>query len=106
MYALVEILGKQYKAEKGKTIKIDKLDKNQGDKIEFETVLLIAGDGQYHVGAPYLKGARVKATVGEGVKGKKVVIYKYKKRKSYRRKRGFRGQYTNITVDDIVNAGK
>jgi large subunit ribosomal protein L21 len=102
MYALVEILGKQYKAEKGKTLKIDKLGKNLGDKVEFETILMLNDDGKVNVGTPYLKGARVKATVGDQVKGKKVIIYKYKKRKSYRRKRGFRGQYTNITVDDIT----
>jgi large subunit ribosomal protein L21 len=106
MYALVEILGKQYKAEKGKTIKVDKIGKNHGDKIEFDTILLLSDNGKVDVGAPYLPGARVKATVGEQVKGKKVVIYKYKKRKSYRRKRGFRGQYTNITVDEIIAAGK
>ncbi len=105
MYALVEILGKQYKAEKGKTLKIDKLEKNQGDKVEFDTILMLSDDGKVNVGAPYLKGARIKATVGDQVKGKKVIIYKYKKRKSYRRKRGFRGQYTNITVDDIIAAG-
>ena len=105
MYALVEILGKQYKAEKGKTLRIDKLEKNQGDKVEFDTILMVSDSGKVNVGTPYLKGARLTATVADQVKGKKVLIYKYKKRKSYRRKRGFRGQYTNITVDDIIAAG-
>jgi large subunit ribosomal protein L21 len=102
MYALVEILGKQYKAEKGKTLRVDKLENNLGDKVEFESILLLNDEGKIDIGAPYVKGARIKATVGDMVKGKKVVIYKYKKRKNYRRKRGFRGQYTKITVDDIV----
>jgi large subunit ribosomal protein L21 len=102
MYALVEILGKQYKAEKGKTLTIDKMEKNQGDKIEFDTVLLLNKDGSINIGTPYLKGASVKATVGEQVRGDKIIIYKYKRRKNYRRKRGFRGQYTTITVDEIV----
>jgi large subunit ribosomal protein L21 len=105
MYALVEILGKQYKAEKGKTLTIDKLEKNQGDQVEFESILLVNDEGKINVGSPYLKGARVKATVGDQVKGKKVIIYKYKRRKSYRRKRGFRGQYTKITVDEIIGSG-
>ncbi len=102
MYALVEILGKQYKAEKGKTLTIDRMEKNQGDKVEFDSVLLLNKDGDVNIGAPYLKGASVKATVAGQVRGDKVVIYKYKKRKNYRRTRGFRGQYTTITVDDIT----
>ncbi len=102
MYALVEILGKQYKAEKGKTLTVDRLEKNEGDKIDFDSVLLLNKDGAVDIGTPYLKGASVKATVAGQKKGDKVIIYKYKKRKNYRRKRGFRGQYTNITVDDIV----
>jgi large subunit ribosomal protein L21 len=104
MYALVEILGKQYKAEKGKTLRVDKMDKNQGDKVEFETVLLLNNDGAVDIGTPYLKGPRVKATVADQVRGDKIIVYKYKKRKNYRRKRGFRGRYTTITVDDIVGA--
>ena len=106
MYALVEILGKQYKAEKGKMLKINKLEKNKGDTIEFESILLLNNDGKINIGAPYLKGALVKATVEEHGKGKKVVIYKYKKRKNYRRKRGFRAQFTSIKVDDIITTGK
>jgi large subunit ribosomal protein L21 len=106
MYALVEILGKQYKAEKGKPLTIDKLEKNKGDSVEFDTVLLVSDEGKINIGAPFLKGARVKATVTDQKKGKKIIIYKYKKRKNYRRKRGFRGQYTMIKVDDIIAAGK
>ena len=106
MYALVEILGKQYKAEKGKTLVIDKLEKKEGDKIEFDSVLLVSDEGKIAVGSPYCKGTKIKATVGEHGKGKKVIVYKFKKRKDYRRKRGFRAHYTAIKIDDIVTSGR
>jgi large subunit ribosomal protein L21 len=106
MYALVEILGKQYKAEKGKTLTIDRLEKEKGEKVVFDSVLLLSDEGNIKIGSPFIKGTRVKATIEDHGKAKKVVIYKYKKRKNYRRKRGFRASFTKIKVDDITASGK
>ncbi|MCF7928358.1 MAG: 50S ribosomal protein L21 [Spirochaetales bacterium] len=102
MYALVEIKGKQYKAEKGKTLKVDRLENQSGDNVEFDSVMLLRKDDDVSVGTPYVKGVSVKATVGDTLKDEKIIVYKYKKRKGYRRKQGHRQQYTMLTVDDIV----
>lgn len=103
MYALVEILGKQYKAEKGSLLKVDKMDKEAGDKVEFESVLMVSGD-KVKVGAPYVKGAKVVVTVKDQVKDSKVVVFKFKRRKGYQRKQGHRQNYTFVQVDEIIGA--
>ena len=104
MYALVEIKGKQYKAEKGAVLVVDKFDKEAGDKVEFDSVLLISGEGEPKVGSPYVEGAKVTAVVKSNVKDKKVVVFKFKRRKSYRRTQGHRQNYTLLTVEDILGA--
>ena len=106
MYALVEIKGKQYKAEKGTLLKIDKLNKNKGDKVEFDSVLLISDNGKIKIGTPFLKGAKVKAEIEDHGKDKKILVFKYKKRKRYRRTRGHRSQFTTIRVNNILTQGK
>ncbi len=103
MYALVEILGKQYKAEKGALLKVDKMDKENGEKVEFESVLMLSGD-QVKVGSPFVKGAKVVATVKDQVKDSKVVVFKFKRRKSYQRKQGHRQPYTFVQIDEIIGA--
>ncbi|RKX79184.1 MAG: 50S ribosomal protein L21 [Spirochaetes bacterium] len=102
MYALVEIKGKQYKAEKGKRIKVDKLDGKIGDKIEFDKVIMIGGTEEVKIGTPYLQGVKIAGTLENHLKDRKIIVYKYKRRKGYRRKRGHRQQYSYIKVDDIV----
>ena len=104
MYALVEIKGKQYKAEKGSLLKIDKLAQVKGESIDFDSVLLVKNEGEVKVGTPYVEGAAVKATVEDHGKDKKVVVYKFKRRKNYRRKQGHRQQYTLVRVEDITGA--
>ena len=104
MYALVEIKGKQYKAEKGSVLKIDKIENVKGDAVDFENVLLIRDDKKVKVGAPFLKNAKIKTTVEEQEKDRKIVVFKYKRRKNYRKKQGHRQQHTIIRVDDIVEA--
>ena len=104
MYALVEIKGKQYKAEKGNTLKVDKLEGVKGDTVEFDTVLMVHNDDGVKVGTPYVDGAKVSSIVEEHGRDKKVVVYKYKKRKNYRRKQGHRQAFTMIKVEDIVGA--
>ena len=103
MYALVEIKGKQYKAEKGALLKVDSLKKEVGTEVEFDTVLLVGGEDS-KIGAPYVKGVTVKTVIEHNIKDKKIRVYKYNKRKSYRRTQGHRQQYSLIRVSDIIEA--
>ena len=102
MYALVEILGKQYKAEKDAILKIDKVDAENGSVLEFDSVLLLNNDGKVKVGTPYVKGVKISATVEDQRKDKKVTIIKFKRRKGYRRKQGHRQNYTYVKVNEIA----
>ncbi|MBR6565997.1 MAG: 50S ribosomal protein L21 [Spirochaetaceae bacterium] len=104
MYALVEYKGKQYKAEKDALIRVDKIDAEKGTEIEIDTVLLVSNEGSVSVGAPYVKGAKVKAIVEDSFRDKKVIVYKYKSKKDYHRTIGHRQQYTTIRVQEIVGA--
>lgn len=102
MYALVEILGKQYKAEKDSILKIDKVDAENGSVLEFDSVLLLNNDGKVKVGTPYVKGVKISTTVEDHRKDKKVTIIKFKKRKGYRRKQGHRQNFTYVKVNEIA----
>ncbi len=102
MYALVEYKGKQYKAEKGKSIQVDKIDAENGTKIDIDSVLLVSDGDNIKVGAPYVSGAKVQVTVEDSFKDKKVLVLKYKSKKDYHRLIGHRQQYTNIRVDEII----
>ncbi len=102
MYALVDIKGKQYKVEKGSIIKIDRLNSESGDKLEFDSVLLVSDEDEIQVGQPFLKGIKIKATVEDHVLDKKLIVFKYKKRKGYRKKQGHRQKYTLLKVEDIA----
>ncbi len=102
MYALVEIKGKQYKAEKGNTLKVDRIEGVKGDTVEFDSVLMVHDDNGVKIGTPYVDGAKVSSIVEEQGRDRKVVVYKYKKRKNYRRKRGHRQAFTLLRVDNIV----
>lgn len=104
MYALVEYKGKQYKAEKDALIRVDKIDAEKGTEIEIDTVLLVSNEGSVSVGAPYVKGVKVKAVVEDSFRDKKVIVYKYKSKKDYHRTIGHRQQYTMIRVQEIVGA--
>jgi large subunit ribosomal protein L21 len=101
MYALVEIKGKQYKAVKGSVLKVDRFDVAVGDALEFDKVMLVSDEAETKVGAPYVAGATVKAVVGETIKDKKVIVFKKKRRKGYKKTQGHRQQYTLLTVEDI-----
>ncbi|MBI9106912.1 MAG: 50S ribosomal protein L21 [Spirochaetales bacterium] len=103
MYALVEIKGKQYKAEKGGLLRVDKIEGENGDKLEFDSVLMLSGD-DVKVGTPYVDGAKVTVTLEDQIKGKKVKIFKFKKRKNYSLTQGHRQKYTTVRVDDIIEA--
>jgi large subunit ribosomal protein L21 len=100
MYALVEFMGKQYKAEKGSLIKVDKIDADPGSAVSIDTVLLVSGDS-VSVGSPYVAGAKVSAVVESHGKDDKIVVFKYKPKKDYRRKQGHRQEYSIIKIGDI-----
>jgi large subunit ribosomal protein L21 len=104
MYALVEIKGKQYKAETGALLKVDLFDKQPGEAMEFDSVLLVSGDKKTQVGQPYVKGVTVRTVVEEQGRDKKILVYKYKKRKNYRRTRGHRQHFTLLRVQEIAGA--
>jgi len=100
MYALVEFKGKQYKAEKGALLKVDLIDAEPGSAITIDTVLLVSGE-PVKVGSPYVAGAKVSAVVESHEKDDKVIVFKYKPKKDYRRKRGHRQGYSIIRIDNI-----
>jgi large subunit ribosomal protein L21 len=102
MYALVEFKGKQYKAEKGALLKVDKIDAEPGAAIDIDSVLLVSDD-TVSVGSPYVQGAKVSATVESHGKGDKIVVFKYKPKKDYRRKQGHRQQFSIIKIGEISN---
>jgi len=101
MYALIEFKGKQYKAEKGALIQVDKIDAEPGSELNIDSVLLVSGDS-VSVGAPYVRGASVQAVVEGHEKAKKIIVFKYKPKKDYRRKQGHRQPYSVIKIQDIV----
>jgi len=100
MYVLVEFKGKQYKAEKGGLLKVDLIDAEPGTAINIDTVLLVSGD-TVKVGTPYVEGAKVSAIVESHEKDDKIIVFKYKPKKDYRRKQGHRQKYTIIRIDNI-----
>jgi len=100
MYALVEFKGKQYKAEKGALLKVDLIDAEPGTAITIDTVLLVSGE-PVKVGSPYVQGAKVSAVVESHEKDDKIIVFKYKPKKDYRRKQGHRQGYSIIRIDSI-----
>jgi len=102
MYAMVEIQGAQYKAEKGARLKVQKVAKEKGEVMEFDTVLMLRDEKKVQVGEPYVKGAAVKTVVEEHGRDGKIIVFKYKKRKRYRRRRGHRQDYSVLRVEEIT----
>ena len=105
MYAVIETGGKQYRVQEGDVITVEKLNAEAGEKVTFDKVLLLNDDKEVKVGTPYL-AETVTGTVVENGKGKKVIIFKYKAKKDYRKKQGHRQPYTlvEITAIDGVKA--
>src|SRR5436309_1608782 len=102
MYAVIATGGKQYRVEQGETVDVEKLDTPAGQTVEFGEVLLVADGDNVRVGAPHVSGARVTAEVVDLVKGDKLTIYKYRRRKGYRRKTGHRQKYTRLKITGIT----
>jgi len=101
-YAVIETGGKQYRVAEGDEIVIEKLNGvKAGDSIEFDKVLLVADNGSPKIGTPYVKGAKVLAQAVESFKGEKIIVYKYKRKTRYRRKRGHRQPYLKALIKEI-----
>ena len=101
MYAVIETGGKQYRVQEGDVITVEKLNVEAGDKVVFDKVLVLAGEDDLKVGAPYVEGATVAGEVVENGKGKKVIIFKYKAKKDYRKKQGHRQPYTMVKIESL-----
>jgi large subunit ribosomal protein L21 len=101
MYAVVEIAGQQFKVQKDQKIYVHRLDAEAGSKVTFDKVLLVDNAGKINVGAPAIAGAKVTAEVNDHLKGDKVIVFKKKRRKGYRKKNGHRQSLTAITIKDI-----
>lgn len=102
MYAIIETGGKQYTVRPGDELRIEKLDAEAGNQVTFEQVLLVGGEGDTKVGHPFVEGAKVTAEVLNHGRAKKVMIYKFKRRKNYRRLRGHRQQFTQVRIQTIA----
>lgn len=102
IYAVVEIGGKQYRVAPKQTIEVERLDVPEGEVTELDRVLFIGEDDNILVGNPTIKGARVLATSLGEVKGKKTIVFKYKPKIRYQKKRGHRQRHTKILVNDII----
>jgi len=101
VYAIVRTGGKQYRVEKGATVYLERLDAPVGDKVTLSDVLLVGDEGGVRVGTPHLESASVVGTVLDQSRDRKIRVFKYKKRKHYRRTRGHRQSFTALRIDAI-----
>jgi large subunit ribosomal protein L21 len=100
MYAVIKTGGKQYRVSEGQTLRVEKLSGSAGDKVTFGEVLLVGGDSP-KVGRPLVAGAAVAAEITAQDRGKKIVVFKFRRRKNYRRKNGHRQPYTELKITGI-----
>ncbi len=100
MYAVIETGGKQYRVQPGDLIQVEKLTGGAGEQVNFDRVLLIGGES-VQVGGPSVAGATVTGTIVEQTKGSKIIVFKFKRRKMYRRKQGHRQKLTAVRIDEI-----
>ncbi len=101
MFAVINTGGKQYTVAKGDILEIEKLPLKEGDKVEFDQVLLLKDKSGVKIGKPFLKGVKVSGKVVEQKKGEKIIVFKKKRRKQYRRTRGHRQLLTSVKIDGI-----
>lgn len=104
MYAIIEACGKQYKVAEGDVVFFEKLDTEEGKKVTFDKVVLVSDEEKVQVGTPYVKGVKVEGKVVSHGKGKKIIVYKMKPKKNYRRKQGHRQPYTKVEITSIKTA--
>lgn len=101
MYAVIKTGGKQYKVSEGQTLRVEKLAADEGSSIEINDVMMVADGDNVKVGAPFIDGSKVVATVASHGRGKKVKIVKFRRRKHYRKQMGHRQSFTEIRIDKI-----
>ncbi|CDE25737.1 50S ribosomal protein L21 [Clostridium sp. CAG:440] len=106
MYAIIESCGKQYKVAEGDVVFFEKLDAEEGKKVTFDKVVLVSEDGKVQVGNPYVKSVKVEGKVVSHGKAKKILVYKMKPKKNYRRMQGHRQPYTKVEITSIKLAAK
>ncbi len=101
MYAIIETGGKQYRAEEGKVLRVEKLPQEKGEAVTFDRVLLRVNGDESKVGTPYLEDCKVEGKVVAVGRGRKIIVYKYKAKKNYRRKQGHRQPYSEVLIGKI-----
>ena len=104
MYAIIETCGKQYKVSEGDVVFFEKLEAEEGKKVKFDNVILVSDGKKVEVGTPYVKGAKVEGKVIAHGKAKKIIVFKYKAKKNYRRKQGHRQPFTKVEITSIKSA--
>ena len=102
MYAVVSTGGKQYKVQEGETLNVEKLPGEEGSQVSFDRVLMYSDDENLTVGKPVIENAVVSAHIIEQGKAKKILVFKYKRRKRFRRKQGHRQAFTKVKIDSIA----
>ena len=105
MYAVIMSGGKQYRVSEGEVVRLEKLEIEQGAPVEFKDVLLIQTEEKTYIGQPLVQGASVTGVLHSQEKGDKVLVFKYKKKKQYRRTRGHRQQHSDVRIEKINIAG-
>ena len=106
MYAVIESCGKQYKVAERAVVFFEKQEDEEGKKVTFDKVILVSEEGEVQVGNPYVKGVKVEGKVISHGKDKKIIVYKMKPKKNYRRKQGHRQPYTKVEITSIKTAAK
>ncbi|MEA4847910.1 MAG: 50S ribosomal protein L21 [Clostridiaceae bacterium] len=101
MYAIIKTGGKQYMVNEGDVLNVEKLEVESGEKVMFEEVLAVGDNGELQIGNPVVSGAKVEATVVGSGKAKKVIVFKYKPKKDYRKKQGHRQPFTKVKIEKI-----
>jgi len=101
MYAVIQTGGKQYKVKRGEEVRVEKLAGKVGDEVYFDDVLLVSKEDKVTVGSHVLENARVSAKITRHGRGPKIVIFKYKRRKGYRKKQGHRQDFTGVKITEI-----
>ncbi len=106
MYAIIEACGRQYKVQEGDTVFFEKLDTDEGKKVNFDKVILVSDDKKVQVGNPYVTDVKVEGKVVSHGRGKKIVVFKYKAKKNERKTQGHRQEYTKVEITSIKSSAK
>lgn len=101
MYAIIETGGKQYRAEEGKTIRVEKLPSEKGETVKFDRVLMLVNGEETKVGNPYLEDCEVEGQIVRNGRSKKITVFKFKRKKNYRRKQGHRQPFTEVLISKV-----